>query len=173
VRVTAKTAEGRLRVKAVLTARKHGHDAGWVRAIAHEMWGVPSTEGLSLTVLDVPQLNQLVDEVVRRTGGTPGEHRRGKRGDWNPQADGVTKIASLAQHHLIEGLRRDLHLSEAELIGVIHQATHGRASQVKTQYEARVTIEALWAMQERRKRQEARTTEPQRSEPQQESENDQ
>lgn len=155
--ITAKTPEGRLRQKAVLTARKAGHPSQWVRDLAHALFAVPSVEGLCLTVLDLPQLKQLVDEVVLRTGGIPGAGRRGVRHatPTAPSGSRVVRMASLAQLHLIEGLCRELHLAEDELAGVIWQATKQRTRAVRTGYQAHVTIEALWAMKERRQHQAA------------------
>lgn len=108
MRTPARTPEGRLRVKAVLTAHRSGHPPQWVRDLAHELFGVPATEDLCLTVLDKPQLVRLVDEVVLRTGGTPGEHRRGpwlasgaRRRHRRDPAGVVIQLASATERSLI------------------------------------------------------------------------
>lgn len=112
MKATAKTPEGRLRQFCVLRARRHGHDAQWVRERAGELFGIPPAEGFCLTALSKPQLIQLADHVVQMTGGTPGQHRPGPRrpapGARRDPMGVVLRLASRAQRDLIESLARSV-----------------------------------------------------------------
>jgi hypothetical protein len=61
----------------------------------------------------------------------------------------------VATLRMIEGLRQELHLDDDEMEGIVHRATSGRTCRALTARDARVTIEALLAIRERRGRQAA------------------
>ena len=154
MKCNAKTPEGRLRQFCILRARQQGHDAQWVRERATELFKIPPTEGFCLTALSKPQLIQLADHVKVLTGGTPGVHRPGPRGERCVHQDPtgvVTYLASREQRDLILSLAREVfHTAESPafrgfLAGVVKRSD----VRLLSRDQGRKVIEALTSMSKR------------------------
>ena len=156
MKITAGTAEGRLRQFAILRARQFGHDAQWVRERATELFGIPATEGFCLTALSKPQLIQLADHVKVLTGGTPGAHRAGPRarGAHATRTDPtgvVTHMATREQRDLILSLAREVfHSAESPAFrGFLAGMVKRSDVRLLSRDQGRKVIEALTSMAKR------------------------
>ncbi len=140
------TPEGRLRVRIVLTARAAQWADERLYARASAIVGRTLRPGFGLSTCDLGELERIWADVQGQpaAAGPRGPRRSGRRAE-----PGVTRIASVKQLWKIEALRQELHLSEAEIAGILRQATHGRTVRARTAGDAHLAIEALLAIRAR------------------------
>lgn len=134
-------------------ARGRGQDSDWVHQVASAVVGRTLVEQFGLSTCTDEELGRVLTRIRRELGLADAERSgRGRRRSGQRPTPGVIPIASVATLRLIEGLREQLHLSAEELAGITRQATRGRTARARTAHEARLVIEALFAIRGRRAR---------------------
>jgi len=155
MRVTAKTPEGRLRVKAVLKAREMGWTEEQLYLMASAVVQRRLRPGFGLTTCTKPELIRIVDELKLQAGETPGVHRRGHRaqgtGHRTDPTGVVTFLASQEQRHLIFALADEIFGStESPAFAAFLVGMTGKSdARLLARSQAAKVIEALQAMQRR------------------------
>jgi hypothetical protein len=158
MKAPAKTPAGRSIQWLQVQVRRGRLTSARMYELGSEIAGRKLAPGFGLSTLVLAELVRLCRRVKVEIGEEPGETSRGRRDfGWDNDADGAIHIASLSALQMIRGLQEEMHLSDAEVSGVTWIASGKQTRRAKTAHEARVTIEALWAMKERRQKATARS----------------
>jgi hypothetical protein len=154
MKITAKTAEGRLRQFIVLRCKQFSKDEAWMYDVASGLIGRTLVKGFGLTTCSKPELIQIADHIKTLTGGTPGVHRAGPRGERRVHQDPtgvVTYLASREQRDMILSLAREVFYSAESpafrgfLAGMVKRSD----VRLLTRDQGRKVIEALTSMSKR------------------------